>query len=188
MVVTYFSGIVDQHDHVRLGGYPGAFRELLGVRTTEFLPLRQGETVRVEGLPGGSMSADVWAEELELSGAEAVAHHVDGPARGRPAVTRREVGDGVAWYVATRLSPDGTDRLVDLVVAESGIELLPGAATDVEVTRRVGPDASWLFVINHGTEDAHVPVTGTELVSGRSVADDLVVPAGAVAVVREDRG
>ena len=188
VVVTYFSGIVDQHDHVRLGGYPGAFRELLGVRTTEFLPLREGESVRVEGLPGGSTSADVWAEELELAGAEAVAHHADGPAGGRPAVTRREVGDGAAWYVATRLAPEGTDRLVDLVVAEAGVERLPGAAEDVEVTRRVGEDTSWLFVINHGTEDAQVPVTGTELVSGRSVADDLVVPAGAVAVVREERG
>ena len=188
VVVTYFSGIVDQHDHIRLGGYPGAFRELLGVRTTEFMPLREGETVSVEGLPGGSTSADVWAEELELAGAEAVAHHADGPACGRPAVTRREVGDGVAWYVATRLSPEGTDRVVDLVVAEAGVELLPGAAEDVEVTRRVGEDASWLFVINHGTEDAAVPVTGIELVSGRSVANDLVVPAGAVAVVREDRG
>ena len=35
-LVTYFSGIVDEHDHVRLGGYPGAFRELLGVRVEEF--------------------------------------------------------------------------------------------------------------------------------------------------------
>ena len=39
MLVTYFSGIVDEHDHVRLGGYPGAFRDLLGVRVEEFFPL-----------------------------------------------------------------------------------------------------------------------------------------------------
>ena len=46
VVVTYFSGIVDEHDHVRLGGYPGAFRDLLGIRVEEFLPLRSGESVR----------------------------------------------------------------------------------------------------------------------------------------------
>ncbi len=40
VVVTYFSGVVDEHEHVRPGGYPGAFRELLGVRTEEFFPLR----------------------------------------------------------------------------------------------------------------------------------------------------
>src|SRR5690606_41279736 len=42
LLVTYFSGIVDENDHVRLGGYPGAFRDLLGVRTEEFAPLLPG--------------------------------------------------------------------------------------------------------------------------------------------------
>ena len=42
VVITYSSGIVDEHEQVRPGGYPGAFRELLGVRTEEFFPLRAG--------------------------------------------------------------------------------------------------------------------------------------------------
>ena len=94
VVITYFSGIVDEHDHIRLGGYPGAFRELLGVRTTEFLPLLTGQSVQVEGLGADVVTADTWAEDLELTGAEAVATYVDGPAAGLPAVTRRTVGDG----------------------------------------------------------------------------------------------
>jgi beta-galactosidase len=187
VVVTYFSGIVDEHDHIRLGGYPGAFRDLLGVRTTEFLPLLTGEQVQVEGL-GGTVGADTWTEDLELAGAEAVATYADGPAAGLPAITRRDAGRGTAWYVATRLDPAGTDRLVERLVAEAGLEQLPGAAPDVEVTRRVGDDASWLFVINHGDADAPVPVHGQELVTGRAVEGDLVVPAGGVAVVREAAG
>jgi beta-galactosidase len=185
VVVTYFSGIVDEHDHIRLGGYPGAFRDLLGVRTTEFLPLMAGEQVQVQGLGEGALSADTWAEDLELAGAEAIATYVDGPAAGLPAVTRREVGSGTAWYVATRLDPEGSDRLAERLVAESGLERLPGASADVEVTRRVGEGASWLFVINHGAEPAPVPAHGHELVTGRDVAGDLVVPSGGVAVVRE---
>ena len=187
VVVTYFSGIVDEHDHIRLGGYPGAFRDLLGVRTTEFLPLLTGEQVQVDGL-GGTVGADTWTEDLELAGAEAVATYADGPAAGLPAITRHAAGRGTAWYVATRLDPAGTDRLVERLVAETGLEQLPGAAPDVEVTRRVGDDASWLFVINHGDADAPVPVHGQELVTGRSVRGDLVVPAGGVAVVREAAG
>ena len=30
---------------MRLGGYPGAFRDLLGVRVEEFFPLLEGEAV-----------------------------------------------------------------------------------------------------------------------------------------------
>lgn len=185
VVVTYFSGIVDEHDHVRLGGYPGAFRDLLGVRTTEFLPLLEGQAVQVEGLSSGPVTADTWAEDLELAGAEAVATHVDGPAAGRAAVTRRSVGAGTAWYVATRLGATGTDGLVERLVTEAGLERLPGASAHVEVTRRVGEEASWLFVINHGDAPAEVPVHGVDLVAGEKVAGDLAVPAGGVAVVRE---
>lgn len=185
VVVTYFSGIVDENDHIRLGGYPGGFRDLLGVRTTEFMPLLEGQQVQVAGLGDGSVTADTWTEDLELAGAEAIASHTDGPAAGLPAVTRRTVGSGTAWYVATRLDADGTDRLVERLVAESGVERLPGAGPLVEVTRRVGEDASWLFVINHGDEPAEVGVRGVDLVSGRDVAADLVVGPGGVAVVRE---
>jgi len=44
LVVTYFSGIVDDNDHVWLGGYLGPLRDVLGVRVEEFHPLREGET------------------------------------------------------------------------------------------------------------------------------------------------
>ena len=54
VLVTYFSGISDPDDHVRLGGYPGAFRELLGIRVEEFFPLRVGETVPLSGDGAGS--------------------------------------------------------------------------------------------------------------------------------------
>ncbi len=60
-LVTYFSGIVDESDHVRLGGYPGAFRELLGVRVEEFAPLLPGDAVTLDD---GSR-ADLWTEVLD---------------------------------------------------------------------------------------------------------------------------
>ncbi|HZL02686.1 MAG TPA: beta-galactosidase, partial [Cellulomonas sp.] len=44
-VVTFFSGIVDQDDRVRLGGYPGAFRALLGITVEEFSPLLPDQRV-----------------------------------------------------------------------------------------------------------------------------------------------
>ncbi|MFC4589408.1 beta-galactosidase [Sphaerisporangium corydalis] len=39
LVVSFFSGVADEHARVRLGGYPGALRDLLGIRVEEFLPL-----------------------------------------------------------------------------------------------------------------------------------------------------
>ena len=56
-VVTFFSGIVDEHDRVRTGGYPGAFRELLGAPHRGVLP----RGCRHLTLSDGS-TATLWAE------------------------------------------------------------------------------------------------------------------------------
>ncbi len=76
VLVTYFSGISDPDDHVRLGGYPGAFRELLGIRVEEFFPLRVAESVALSD--GGSGSE--WSEDARVVDAEVVTTYADGPA------------------------------------------------------------------------------------------------------------
>uniref|UniRef100_UPI00289A927B beta-galactosidase n=1 Tax=Microbacterium sp. TaxID=51671 RepID=UPI00289A927B len=67
-LITFFSGIVDEEDRVRTGGYPGAFRDLLGIRSEEFAPLRPDETV---ALTDGA-TATVWSERLKTTDAEIV--------------------------------------------------------------------------------------------------------------------
>lgn len=180
-VVTYFSGIVDEHDHVRPGGYPGAFREMLGVRSIEFAPLLEGETVALDD--GGS--ADVWTEDLQLAGAQAVRTYVDGPVPGAPAVTRHSFGEGTAWYIATRTGPAATAAVLDRVVAEAGVSAAAPTVPGVEVVRRRSGAGSWLFVLNHTDDEAAVAAGGVDLVSGDDVAGEVRVPAHGVAVVRE---
>jgi len=178
VLVTYFSGIVDEHDHVRLGGYPGAFRELLGVRSEEFAPLLPGVTV---ALDDGS-TADVWTELLEARDAEVVASYADGPLPGTPALTRRVVGDGVAWYLATWLDDDATAALAERLTREAGVERLEAPHPGLEVVRR----GRYLFVLNRGDLPAGVPATGTDLLTGERVDGEVRVAAGAAAVVRAD--
>ena len=181
-VVTYFSGIVDEHDHIRLGGYPGAFRDLLGVRVEEFFPLREGETVRLDD----GARADVWTEWLHAEGAEVLAAYTDGPLPGVPALTRHAVGAGAAGYVGTRRDDEATDRLVARLLAETGVRPPVRAPAGVEVVRRRSADRSWLFVVNHTTEPARLAVSGVELLGGARCDGELEVPAGEVAVVREE--
>jgi beta-galactosidase len=185
VLVSYWSGIVDQHDHVRLGGYPGAFRDLLGVRTEEFSPLREGESVRLTGGVLDGTTADVWTEQLHVVDAEVVSSYDDGPLPGVPALTRRTVGRGAAWYVATRVDAAGTAALVRRLCDDVGIAVhdQPG----VEVVRRSGDTASYLFVLNHTGTAAEVPARGVDLVAGAACAGSVKVPAGGVAVVREER-
>jgi beta-galactosidase len=179
VLVTYFSGIVDEHDHIRPGGYPGAFRDLLGVSVEEFLPLPSGAEVTLSDGTTGT----VWSEHLHLRGAEAVATYVDGPVPDVPAVTRHQVGDGVAWYVATRLDPAGTGALVARLLDEVGLDHADGEP-GLEVVRRVADDGrAWSFLINHTDHAVGVAVSGLDVLTGQELRRELA--AGAVAVVRE---
>jgi beta-galactosidase len=180
LVVTYFSGIVDEHDRVRLGGYPGALRETLGVRVEEFHPLAAGGAVALTALDAGT----IWSEMGEASDAEVVASYAGGAAAGSPAVTRRRVGQGTAWYVGTELSDSGLAELGARLLEEAGVrptvEDLPAG---VEAVRRVGESGSFLFVINHTDAAAPLTVPAADLLTGRTVER---VAAGGVAVLREE--
>nr|WSY54690.1 beta-galactosidase [Streptomyces sp. NBC_00886] len=186
LAVGFHSGAVDENCHVRLGGYPGAFREALGVRTDELFPLLPGESL---GLSGGG-TASLWSERVALAGAEAVTSYTEGPLTGVPAVTRNAYGTGTAWYLATRPDPVTLAGLLDLVRREAGVEPVRVTPEGVEAALRRGPNADYLFLIDHSGEGAEVAVVAdaVELLTGKPVLGGSVsVPPGGVVVVREPR-
>ncbi|MFF7276893.1 beta-galactosidase [Streptomyces griseorubiginosus] len=186
LAVGFHSGAVDANCHVRLGGYPGAFRDVLGVSTDELFPLLPGETRHLTGAVPEGASATLWSERVRLSGAEAVAAYGDGPLAGGPAVTRHASGAGTAWYLATRPDPATLDALLTRIVEEAGVQpVLAGLPTGLEAVRRTGADAAYLFLIDHGGSGAEVPAEGVELLTGKDVGGWVTVPPGGVAVVRE---
>lgn len=186
VVVTFFSGITDENDHIRLGGYPGAFRELLGIRVEEFCPLLDGELVELVG-PGGDPAgtATVWTEDLTCVDADPILTYKNGPVAGRAAATRRETATGRTWYLGTRLDSDTLRRLLASICDQAGVRSDANHPVGLEVVRRSNATSSWLFVINHANAEAHLPdLRGWDLISDTAVAG-LTLEGGAVAVVRE---
>ena len=182
VLVSYFSGIVDADDHVRLGGYPGALRELLGIRVEEFFPLLLGESVALTEYGSGT----VWSELGRAAGAEQLACYAEGPVAGSPAITRNVVGAGSAWYLGTTLTDRQLAALLARVLAEAGVgPLVAGLPPRVEVVRRRGAEAGYTFVLNHTGEPVTVALSGVELITGEQLGNgSLAVPAGGVRVVR----
>lgn len=180
VLISYFSGIVNENDAVRLGGYPGAFRELLGINIEEFHPLPEAGTVALDNGNAGS----IWSEHVHLAGAEAKVSFTAYPLQGVPAITRNTAGAGSAWYLATFPDTATLEGLVDALLEESGIVAPTTAAAGVELSRRLHADGrSFLFAINHSDLDATVSAQGTELLSGAAFTG--IVAAGAVAVIAE---
>jgi len=143
--------------------------------------LLQGESVRLSEYGSGV----VWSELGRTEGAEVVAGYAEGPVAGSPAITRHSVGSGSAWYLGTTLADHELAALLDRILTEAGVApLLAGLPPRVEVVRRRSSEAGYTFVMNHTDDPVSVELAGTELVTGEKLDQPLVVPAGAVRVVR----
>jgi beta-galactosidase len=188
LLVSFFSGIVDENDAVHPGGFGAPLQDALGVRVEEFLPLREGSTCIVElsGDPATHLTADAWQEDLTVEGAQVIGTYADGPGAGMPAITRHRHGDGVGWYISTRLSPESLGTLIADVYADAGIQA-SALPEGFEVVTRRGADADYVVAVNHRDDTVELPVTGVELITGHDVAGSLAVAAGDVAVVRTAR-
>ncbi|WP_210508524.1 beta-galactosidase [Naasia sp. SYSU D00057] len=180
VLVTYASGLVDESNRVIRGGYPGALRDLVGAAAEEFFVLQDGECSALE--PAGTVTT--WTELVQLRGAEAVRRYRGGVLDGEPALTRRRVGMGEAWYVSARLDDEARADLLGEVLAGAGVTASVPVAPGLEAVRRTASGRSWLFLINHGDEDVRASARGTDLVTGAPF--DGVVPGGTVRIVREE--
>ncbi|MFF0598194.1 beta-galactosidase [Streptomyces antibioticus] len=187
LVTTYFSGIVDENDHVWLGGYPGALRELLGIRVEEFGPLLAEESVELDDASTGTL----WTDRITLADpdTEVLAHYRTGVHAGRPAVTRRSTGAGSASYVSTRLGVDGLRALLPRFLEPAGVrsELPEDVRGSVELTVRADERGRFLFLVNR--TDGTVPVAGLagEVLTGSTAGADgaLVLSPREVAVLHQ---
>ncbi|WP_022902985.1 beta-galactosidase trimerization domain-containing protein, partial [Curtobacterium sp. B8] len=182
-VVTCFSGIVDERDRVRTGGYPGAFRDLLGVRVDEFLPLAAGGEIALSDGSAGT----VWSEPVALHGATSVLDYAAGQLAGQPAVTRNDHGAGAAWYVSTVLAADTLRTLLGDVLAEAGVTPDAAARPGLEVVRRRDDQHEWVFLLNHTDQPVQHHEAGHELVADHAVAGTTTIAPGGTQIIRTDR-
>jgi beta-galactosidase len=113
LLVSFFSGIVDEHDAVHPGPYPGALRDLLGLWIEEFHPLRRDEHVELTaaGAAGAANAAATTgtagtANAAGTTGATGPAGAA-GPAAGRADVwSEQVVPAGCETVLAFGTGPD----------------------------------------------------------------------------------
>jgi beta-galactosidase len=175
LVMSFFSGIVDECDRIHLGGYPAPFRELLGVHVEEFWPLADDGEVRLAMTDGRHGTGALWSEWLNLEGATPLASFADGELAGRPAVTRNAFGAGVAYYLGTRPDPATMGTLLRRAAADAGVApVLADAPAGVEATvRRAESGDRYLFLLNHNTfgVTVSVPAGARDVLGGANLAE-----------------
>lgn len=188
LVASYLSGIVDQDNTIRLGGYPGALRNVLGGWSEELHPLAgDGEAVKLSTADGGTAAADYWTEHLHTTSAEVLASYASGRLAGSPAVTRNSFGRGTAMYLSARVDSTFLQDLLNAERTAAGIRPELDAPLGVQARRRTGNGRSYLLVLNHNDAPATVDVGagGKDVLTGTRITGQVELAANAVLALDE---
>ena len=149
LLTTFFSGIVDASDRILPGGYPAAFRKLLGLHIEEFDVF--GDQVRHIKTPMRGARCSLWADIIHLEGAEAIATFTEDFYAHGPAITRNAVGRGLAYYVGTQPEPAFLRSFLAEICVDCGVRPPMRVPAGVEVTTRFNEHGEFLFLLNHNS-------------------------------------
>jgi beta-galactosidase len=186
VLMSFFSGIVNEHEHIWLGGYPAPFRKMLGLVVEEFAPTVNGQTIKLRFTDGPKSTSDLWADVIQLEGAEALATFDEDYYAGKPAATRNSFGNGAAYYLGTRLNMDDMSRLFGLALSDADVKPALAVAGGVEVILREGAGKSFLCILNHLPEPVNIDLkgfTGTDLLIGQALKSQITLEAYGVRIL-----
>ena len=187
-VTTFLSGLVDEHDLVITGGYPGKLRDILGIWVEE-----------TDALPSYMKNSFSWNEKsyecglicdiMHMENAKALASYDKDFYKGTPVLSRNEFGKGHAYYVATRAGQDFYADFLKKVLEEQGVEPVFKPCKGVEITLRRKEGTNFLFFLNHNPQEtvliAEKP--GTDLLTGKEYrpGDEIILQTKGVVLFQE---
>lgn len=193
-VASYWTGVVNESDLCHLGGFPGPLRPLLGIWAEEIDSLTDDETNGVRALAGnalglqGAYQARELCEHIHLEGATALAVYESDFYAGKPAVTVNSVGQGQAWYIASRNDRAFHRDFYGALIAKLAlpralaVDFPPG----VTAHRRTDGEQSFVFLQNFTaqTHSIALPADIFDLIDGAPLTGTLSIPPWGCRVLR----
>ncbi|WP_225046599.1 beta-galactosidase [Lacticaseibacillus kribbianus] len=192
-VTTYMSGIVDDHDNVYLGGYPGSLQEVLGLWNEEFDALPPDTTINVALGAGKTCSASFLCDVTHPTTAQVLATYDDPQLfyTGAPAICQNDLGEGHALYVGTQLDAAGLETLFGHIAQAAGLDLTGARPfAGVEVTHRYSAAHTYTFAVNTTAEAKRVAnpaPAGVDLLTGGTPGKELALAPFGVAILQTAR-
>jgi beta-galactosidase len=185
LVMSFFSGIVDENEHIRLGGYPAPFRDMLGLVVEEFAPYSETQSNSIRTADGKKFTCTFWGDVILTKNAKAIATFENDYYAGNVAVTQNQFGKGNAFYVGTLLDSNGMNWLIEFVCKTAGVQSVSLPA-GIEIVHRTNGKSEFIFALNYSDEKATVPFVGSgvDLLTGTQVNNSIELEPKGVAIIR----
>lgn len=189
-ITTFFSGYVEDHDLVITGGYPGRLKDILGIWVEESDALPEGEENSFT-YKGKTYPASILCDLLHLQGAEELSVYQHDFYQNMPVLTCNNFEKGKAYYVATHSSDEFYHDFLGEICSELEIRPVAEVPEKVEATVRENEKGSFLFLLNHGDEEAEIVLdrAGKDIISENSyqAGDKIRLGKTGVAIIKRNK-
>jgi beta-galactosidase len=179
LILTFRSGVKDEHNVVTDRTLPGLYAHLAGLAIHEFDPIIN-EDQEVVGPGESHYPTRFWSDILEPTTAKVVATYGKGYYAGKAAVTENKLDKGWVYYVGTEsTSPFFYDRLVARAAEKSSLPLNTKLPLGVELAAREKGGVKILFVLNYTSQSQTVSLDQAyhNALTGATEPMDVQVPA-----------
>ncbi len=187
LMMSFFSGIVDEHEHIRLGGYPAPFREMLGLTVEEYAPYSETQFNSICTDDNQQFQSTFWNDVIHLKKATSLANFEQDYYAGSAAITHNKFGKGNAFYVGTVPENNGMEWLIERVCKIAGVQpVTANMPAGVEILKRVNGESEFIFVLNHSGDKVNVPIEGQgrDLLTDMEINGSLELEPSGVAVIQ----
>lgn len=165
LLCTALTGVTDDSDLCFLGATPYGMTELLGLQRTEVDALYDGESnTLVRQAADTTDFAPVYrcshlCELIKLSSAKPLLVYGEDFYRGTPAATINQYGRGFAFYLSADAEDSCFNDLLRFIAlrAQLPIRFPQGLPEGWELTERIGPQGSYIFLQNFSNASQPVP-------------------------------
>jgi beta-galactosidase len=154
---------------------PGVYTELSGIKVDQWHALAPGVQYGLESSVSGlTGAAEIWAEALDLAGAEPLVQYTEGPFAGKAALTEHHLGAGRAYYLGWHPSLTQAKVLLDHLAKTTGVTRLADALEPGLLVYRRGGKT---LLMNFADSPQSARVGG---------ADEVIVPPMDLRIVDQD--
>lgn len=198
-VATYWSGIVDEHDLCFLGGFPGPLRKTLGIWSEEIDGLHDHDRNHILPVEGNELDLQGEYEAVELcdlihtEGAEVLAVYGSDFYAGRPALTVNRLGQGKAYYIASRNIGLFHSHFYRSLIDDAGISKALNVKLPHGVNAAIRTDGvhDYIFILNFTHEPQKITLDGrtyADMLENHAIEDGSVqLDAYTVKVLKTER-
>lgn len=162
VLMTYWSGVVDDRSLAFLGGRPHALMDIFGLRCEELDALYPDEKNQLVFADGKTYTCSRLCDIIKLQGAEVLAVYGADFYKNTPAFTRNHFGKGTAYYLASQPEQDFLDKFYHRLAQELCLpRAVPTQLPDgVTVSMRKNREDEYFFIQNYVHESREVSMGG----------------------------